>query len=122
MKTILYIFIGGGLGSVFRFLVSRYTAQFFKLGTFPMGTLVVNVLGCFLIGLLSNSLMKQESDIVRYFFIVGLCGGFTTFSTFSYENFVLWQNQDYVTLFSYVVASLVLGFWAVYLGFKLGVV
>ncbi|MDY3316553.1 fluoride efflux transporter CrcB [Riemerella anatipestifer] len=120
MKTILYIFIGGGLGSVFRFLVSRYTAQFFKLGTFPMGTLVVNVLGCFLIGLLSNSLIKQESDVIRYFFIVGLCGGFTTFSTFSYENLILWQNQDYATLFSYVVASLVLGFWAVYLGFKVG--
>lgn len=118
MKTLLYIFVGGGVGSIFRFLISNHTQRLFVLNGFPLGTLVVNLLGCFLIGVLSSFYFKTD-DALKFLLITGFCGGLTTFSTFSAENLSLWQNGAYGILLFYSVASVLLGLAAVYLGLSL---
>ena len=93
MRNLFYIFIGGGLGSVMRFLVSNYNQKFWNIYTFPMGTFAVNIVGCFLIGIISAYFLKAD-NYLKFLLITGFCGGFTTFSTFSAENISLWENGN----------------------------
>lgn len=116
MKTIFYIFLGGGAGSCLRFYISQYTQQIFNWNNFPLGTLIVNILGCFFIGILSNFILKASYDELKFLLLVGFCGGFTTFSTLSYEGFSLWQNHQYWSAALYVFLSLGLGIGAIILG------
>ncbi len=118
MKNLLYIFLGGGFGSILRFLISNYTQKLWTINTFPMGTFVVNISGCFLIGCLSAYFMKIDNSL-KYLLITGLCGGYTTFSTFSAENYSLFQNSDYGILVLYSFLSLFVGVLMVYSGFHL---
>lgn len=113
MKYLLFIFLGGGLGSVLRFLISSYTQKWWKINTFPFGTFLVNVLGCFLIGYLSSYL---KVDHHRFLFITGFCGAFTTFSTFSLESFQLYQQGEILILLSYIILSIIIGLIAIYWG------
>ncbi|AZI34410.1 fluoride efflux transporter CrcB [Kaistella carnis] len=117
MRNIFYIFIGGGLGSVLRFLISNYTQKLWNVNSFPMGTFVVNIIGCFLIGVLTSYFLKVD-NYLKFLLITGFCGGFTTFSTFSAENFSLWQNGNYPVLLLYVLLSIIVGLIAVYLGLQ----
>lgn len=117
MKTIFYIFLGGGAGSVLRFLISNYTQKLWNVNTFPMGTFIVNLLGCFLIGFFSSYFLKIDNQL-KFLLITGFCGGFTTFSTFSAENYSLWQAGNYGILFLYLILSVVLGILAVILGLQ----
>ena len=97
MKEILLIGIGGGLGAIFRFLLSRLSQGIFGF-TFPYGTLIVNVIGAFLIGLLSFLIFQRITDFaqeLRALLVIGLLGGFTTFSSFSLETIELWKNGDF---------------------------
>jgi CrcB protein len=118
LKHVLLIGTGGFIGSVARYLVSRLNTQVEWL-SIPVGTLAVNVLGSFLIGFLIG--VSERSPVLtvelRMFLMVGLCGGFTTFSSFSGENLMLMRNGQFLPLFLYTGLSILLGFTAVYLGF-----
>lgn len=118
MKHLLLVGLGGFIGSVARFLVSKLNLSwhFFSI---PMGTLTVNVLGSFIIGILVGISAKSDliSTDLRLFLMVGFCGGFTTFSSFSSENLMLLQNGQVVTVLIYTSLSILLGFLAVYLGY-----
>ena len=117
MKTALIIFAGSGLGGVLRYLVQKL---FIDAGyvNFPTGTFVVNILGCFLIGLF-NALAEKNNLIsteLRLALTTGFCGGFTTFSTFANENMNLLRNGDYTYFSLYMIFSVMLGIGAVILG------
>ncbi|WP_313028221.1 fluoride efflux transporter CrcB [Soonwooa sp.] len=115
LKNLVLIFIGGGIGSILRYLISFFSLKFFKTSGFPIATLIINLVGCFLIGLFSAYFIKQDSGL-KFLFITGFCGAFTTFSTFSAENVILYQNGNYVSLISYILLSIILGFFAVLMG------
>ena len=118
MKHLLLVGLGGFIGSVARFLVSKLNLSWHFL-SIPMGTLTVNVLGSFIIGVLVGISVKSDliSTDLRLFLMVGFCGGFTTFSSFSSENLMLMQNGQVVTVLIYTALSILLGFLAVYLGY-----
>ncbi len=116
-KNILLVGAGGALGSILRFLLYFFT----KNGTqFPIGTLLVNIIGCFLIGFIYgiDSVKKLHSNII-YFGVTGFCGGFTTFSTFSYDNFLLLKIGRYDLFFYYTIISFLVCLIGVILGFIL---
>ena len=119
MKNLIYIFLGGGVGSVMRYLISGYTQKIWNMGTFPLGTFLVNITGCFLIGLLTSYFMREDSYL-KFLLIAGFCGGFTTFSTFSAEGYQLLQTGSYTVLAGYIILSIIAGLAAVYGGFRVG--
>lgn len=115
MKTILYIALGGAIGSVLRYLTSQVLS---KYEGFPYGTFAANAIGCLLIGLFFGYFEKQNalSQDLKFFLITGLCGGYTTFSTFSNENIQLLHNNQIGTALFYTASSIVIGFTATWLG------
>lgn len=118
MRLILFIGLGGFIGTVSRFLLAR-AVQTSILSSFPYGTLAVNILGSLIIGLIYG---YSERDILidpelRLFLTVGICGGFTTFSTFSAESFYLLRDGQYLWFLSYTLLSVTLCILAVSLGF-----
>ena len=118
IKNILLIGMGGFIGSVARYLVSRLNNSIEFL-SIPIGTLLVNVLGSLLIGFLIGIAEKSPIMTVefRMFLMVGLCGGFTTFSSFTGENLMLMRNGQFLPVFLYTGLSILFGFTAVYLGY-----
>jgi len=117
LKSFLLIFIGGGIGSALRYLSTLFVQKYFP-SIFPTATLLVNVLGCFLIGILIGLLDKNQlsNPNLKLLLITGFCGGFTTFSAFGLENIVLLQNNNSIYAFAYIALSIVLGLFAVWLG------
>lgn len=123
MKELVYIFIGGGAGSVLRYLAQIAVNERIAPFAFPFswGTFTVNVAGSFLIGLFySLSEHFQLSMEARLFLTAGLCGGFTTFSTFSNDALSMLEGGFYGTFAVYVFLSIVLGIGAVLLGGYIG--
>lgn len=120
-KDILYVGIGGGIGSIFRFIVSRLVARYVVAEWLFAGTLVVNITGCFLIGLLSGWMLAHNPDnqSFRLLFIVGFCGGYTTFSTFAFENLRLIETNQWGFFLFYTLTSVAVGLFAVWGGMKL---
>lgn len=118
MPSWLAVLLGGGAGSLLRYGIGVFLRR--GEGAFPWGTFAANVLGCFLIGLfyaLSSRLSLTAE--VRLLLTTGLCGGFTTFSTFSYESLQLFQQGHYLLFFTYLAASLLLGLLAAWIGSRL---
>jgi fluoride exporter len=117
IRTLLIVGTGGFIGTVLRYLVQVYAEKLMN-STFPLGTLLVNVAGSFLIGIVyafaeKGNLMNSEW---RIFLAVGICGGFTTFSTFAMDNLNLMKDNSLLQLMLYAGGSLFLGIMAVYLG------
>lgn len=113
MKMMLYVALGGAIGSVLRSLIGKAFVT-----SFPFGTLLVNVLGCLLIGFLYGMFGKYTmiSSEMKALLTVGLCGGFTTFSTFINECNKLVSLGDYINAAIYLAISIIFGFAAVYFG------
>lgn len=115
MLDCLAVGLGGFLGSVMRYLIGKIP---FKNPTvFPIHTFLINVIGAFIIGMIVAFVTKGKSIDPRFilFLKTGICGGFTTFSTFSLEANVLLKNGDTVLAFLYIIGSVVLGIGAVFL-------
>lgn len=118
MKSALLIFLGGGLGSLARYWISIFVNQQVDSKLNLYGTFTVNILGSLLIGLFLGWLLKTEtpSPNLQLLLIVGFCGGFTTFSTFSSENLNLLKNNLYTEFLLFGLGSLLLGVVAVFIG------
>ena len=116
MKQILLVFFGGGIGSILRFTISKAYNNYFQ--NFFLGTLLVNVLGCLVIGFviglsLKNNYLTQNQTLLL---TTGFCGGFTTFSTFAFENNSFLKSGDLFYFSFYTLTSIVLGIAAVIFG------
>jgi len=115
---VILIAAGGALGSVCRYLlataVQRYSSPFF-----PYGTVVVNVLGCLLFGVIMGAARQRFvlGPSERAFLLIGILGGFTTFSTFTYETFALLQDGEFVRAFANAAGQLVCGLVALWAGY-----
>lgn len=121
IKNILLVAAGGAAGSVARYLISK-AVQGSLLSAFPLGTLTVNVAGCLLIGLvggLASGPAPTVGQDIKLLLTTGLCGGFTTFSTFMNETCTLAKGGDAVTAALYIGASVALGLLAVPAGWQL---
>ena len=116
MKDLLFEFLGGGAGSILRYMVSRWLNTSF----FPWGTLAVNIIGCFLVSLFGTWIARQSLPTdLRLLMVVGLCGGFTTFSTFGNETMTMLRNGHLLLSFIYIFLSVAAGIAAAYIGAKL---
>ena len=118
MKNILLVGFGGFIGSIARFLVSKLNLSW-NFHSIPMGTLTINIVGSLLIGFMLGIFMNSNllHTNLRLFLVVGFCGGFTTFSSFTNENFMLLQNGQYLSALIYIAASIILGILSVFAGF-----
>jgi CrcB protein len=117
MRPLLFVGIGGGLGSILRYLLQVFAGRHIPVA-FPIGTFLVNFSGCFLIGLFYSLASRYTgfSPEWRLFLITGICGGFTTFSTFSYDGLMLLKQGAYINFLLYVIGSVVLGLLATFAG------
>jgi len=117
IRTLLLVGAGGFLGSIARFLASRFFQNHIP-SAFPFGTFFVNIAGCFLIGLIYG--LSERGSLFttgwKLFLATGFCGGFTTFSTFANENLALLRDGDFFHFFIYTVLSVILGITATFLG------
>ncbi|QPT40042.1 camphor resistance protein CrcB [Oligella ureolytica] len=118
--SFLLVFLGGGLGSVARYSVSIMTTKLFGI-QFLLGTLLVNVLGSFLMGLAVEywALKSGLSEQTKLFLTTGFFGGFTTFSAFSLELVLLWSKGEFLQATLYVIASVLLSVAALFVGMAL---
>ncbi|WP_026450655.1 fluoride efflux transporter CrcB [Aequorivita capsosiphonis] len=116
MKQLALVFLGGGFGSSLRYVLSKYLNDYEN--GIPFGTLAANVLGSLLIGLILGLALKNNSlsQNTVLFLATGFCGGFTTFSTFAYENHLFLKAGDFMSFALYTIASFVIGFAMVFLG------
>lgn len=121
MKSILLVALGGAVGSAARFKLSGWVLHHASNWRFPAGTFAVNVIGCFVAGLLAGLAVKQElfTPEARVFLFTGLLGGFTTFSAFGYETFMLLTGGQFGRAGLNVALSVGLGLASIWVGYRL---
>ncbi len=117
LKSVILVFFGGGIGSSIRYLFTKYSSK--NLISFPIGTSVSNLVGCFIIGLLiayydRNDIPKKDTFL---FISVGICGGLTTFSTFMLDIYYMFKNEIFQNILTYFSINIILGFFFICLGF-----
>ena len=120
MKSLLFVGLGGGLGSILRYLISLFVGRHVPV-VFPLGTFLVNCSGCFLIGVFYAYASKYSwfTGDMRLLLITGICGGYTTFSTFSYDGIFLLKSGSYFAFLVYVLGTMILGLLATFAGVTL---
>ena len=120
MQNYLIVFLGAGLGGVLRYLGSDFVYKYLP-STFPYGTLGVNILGSFFLGIImfyldANQLISQQ---LRIFLTIGLCGGLTTFSTFSFETINFLKERDYLLAGGNIIFNVLLTLGALFIAYKI---
>lgn len=116
MRQLLFVFLGGGLGSMLRYVISKNLNPYFQ--HFFLGTFLVNIVGCLLIGIIlglslkSNYLTENQTLLLG----TGFCGGFTTFSTFAFEKHSLLSEGHLLNFSVYTISSIVVGVIAIAIG------
>ncbi len=120
MKYLGLVFLGGGAGSIARYMVTKLVSD--RMGGIPFGTLAVNLIGCFLIGVIYAALQKYSignQTEIKLLLATGFCGGFTTFSAFTYENNLFWQQGSNFLALAYILGTLGSGLIATFIGMHL---
>lgn len=115
LKAILLVGLGSAGGGILRYLAGKWTHSIIAT-PFPIGTMAVNVLGCFLIGLIHSIFTRNTTADanMQLLLATGFCGGFTTFSSFMHENYVMIENGHFLQLALYTALSILLGILALY--------
>ncbi len=117
---LIYVGLGVLIGSIGRYLVAGTVHQIFPGTFFPLGTAIVNIIGCFLIGILTGlaELRNLLSPEMRMFLLIGLLGGFTTFSTFGHETIALMRDGQFFHAVGNVLIQVIIGLSGVWLGYN----
>ena len=115
IQSLLQVALGGAIGATLRYLTNVGSRNLFGLG-YPYGTLIVNILGSFLMGVLVVVLAKKGGNHLAHFLMTGVLGGFTTFSAFSLDTLTIWERGEAFSAFLYVAASVVFSLAAIMAG------
>lgn len=120
LANILFVALGSGIGGASRYVLSKVIQENSTSG-FPLGTLIVNITGCLLLGIIYAFIEKgsEMGDGMKLFLTVGLCGGFTTFSTFMNDNLLMLNDSKLWWSIAYLIASVAGGFLLLYAGYRL---
>lgn len=119
MQNVLLVGIGGFIGSTLRYLLNTWIYNLLKYPVFPFGTLVVNIIGCLVIGFLGGLAESRAAFTpeLKIFLFIGILGGFTTFSSFGYDTFGLFRDGQLLLAFANVMLQVCVGLGAVWFGF-----
>ncbi len=120
INTSLIIGLGGFIGTIFRFLISSLIEKSFAT-SFPIGTLLVNLIGCFLIGLVSGYFSQKTGDQTQLFFFltIGILGGFTTFSAIAVDSQLFIENGEILKMLFYITTQTIVGITLCLIGYNL---
>jgi len=122
MQQVLLVGLGGFVGSILRYLISSWVPSLIDTIALPIGTIVVNIVGCFILGFLSSraDTLPGFSETTQVFLMVGILGGFTTFSTFGNETAVLLRNGQSLHALANILLQVVPGIASAWFGYVLG--